>query len=56
MVEEKTTVSGVKVELKPFDGRINFTRWQQKMNDILIQQDLHMCTLGIERKPEAATA
>ena len=26
---------------------------QRKMKNILIQQDLHMCILGVEHKPEA---
>jgi len=40
MAEKKTIVGGVKVELKPFHGQINFTLWQWKMKNILIQQDL----------------
>jgi len=55
MAEEKSTIGGVKVELKPFDGRSNFTLWQRKMKNILIQQDLHMCILGVESKPETMT-
>jgi len=55
MADEKTMISGVKVKLKPFDGRTNFTLWQRKMKNILIKQDLHMCTLGIEYKPEEIT-
>ena len=55
MAEEKSTVGGVKVELKPFDGRSNFTLWQRKMKNILIQQDLHTCILGIAHKPEDMT-
>jgi len=52
---EKKMVVGVKVELKPFDGRTNFTLWQWKMKNILIQYDLRMCILGIEHKFEAVT-
>ena len=55
MAEEKSTVGGVKVELKPFDGRSNFTLWQRKMENILIQQDLHTCILGVAHKPEDMT-
>jgi len=36
MAEEKSTIGGVKVELKPFDGRSNFTLWPRKMKNILI--------------------
>jgi len=53
MAEEKSTIGGVKVELKPFDRRSNFTLWQRKMKNILIQQDLQTCILGVEHKPEA---
>ena len=52
MAEEKSTIGGVKIELNPFDGRSNFPLWQRKMRNILIQQDLHMCILGVEHKPE----
>ena len=55
MAEEKSIIGGVKVELKSFDGWSNFTLWQRKMKNILIQQDLYMCILGIESKPEAMT-
>ena len=52
MAEEKSTIGGVKVELKPFDGRSNFTLWQRKMRNILIQRDLHVCIMGVEHKSE----
>ena len=55
MLEEKTMISGMKVDLKPFNGQTNFTLWQRKMNNILIQLDIHMCILGIEHKPEEMT-
>ena len=56
MAEEMLMIGVVKVELKPFDGQTNFTLWQQKMMNILIQQDLYMCILGIECKPKEVTA
>ncbi|KAL5758706.1 hypothetical protein ACOSP7_021317 [Xanthoceras sorbifolium] len=31
----------VKFKVKPFDGKSNFTLWQRKMKNILIQQDLY---------------
>jgi len=34
MAEEKSTIGGVKVELKPFDRQSNFTLWQRKMKNI----------------------
>jgi len=52
MAEEKTIVSGVKVELKPFDGWTNLTPRQRKMKNIHIQQDLHMCILGIRAQAQ----
>src|SRR3954469_21304069 len=55
MAEEKSTIGGVKVELKPFDGKSNFTLWQRKMKNILIHQDLHTCILGVAHKPEEMT-
>ena len=56
MAEKKTMVDGVKVELKPFNGWTNYTLWQRKIKNILIQQDLHLCILDIEHKLEAVTA
>ena len=52
MADEKMMVGSVKVDLKSFNGRANFILWQRKMKNILIQQDLHMCILCIEYKPE----
>ena len=56
MADEKMMVGSVKVDLKSFNGRANFILWQWKMKNILIQQDLHMCILGIEYKPQSLMA
>ncbi|KAL5756891.1 hypothetical protein ACOSQ2_021637 [Xanthoceras sorbifolium] len=36
----------VKFKVKPFDGKSNFTLWQRKMKNILIQQDLYSTISG----------
>ncbi|KAI9196562.1 hypothetical protein LWI28_025000 [Acer negundo] len=45
MVEKGSTSfessGGVKFEVKPLDGKSNFTLWQRKMKNVLIQQDLY---------------
>ncbi|KAI9153179.1 hypothetical protein LWI28_007285 [Acer negundo] len=56
MVERGSTSSGnsggVKFEVKPFDGKSNFTLWQRKMKNLLIQQDLYFIVDGVEKKPK----
>ena len=56
MAERGSTSSGssggVKFEVKPFDGKSNFTLWQRKMKNILIQQDLYFTVDGVEKKPK----
>ncbi|KAI9196857.1 hypothetical protein LWI28_027588 [Acer negundo] len=56
MVERGSTSSGsfggVKFEVKPFDGKSNFTLWQRKMKNILIQQNLYFMVDGVEKKPK----
>ncbi|KAH7565167.1 hypothetical protein JRO89_XS09G0151200 [Xanthoceras sorbifolium] len=42
---------GVKFEVKPFDGKSNFTLWQRKIKNILIQHDLYFTISGVEFKP-----
>ena len=56
MAERGSTSSGssggVKFEVKPFDGKSNFTLWQRKMKNILIQQDLNFIVDGVDKKPK----
>ncbi|KAH7564861.1 hypothetical protein JRO89_XS09G0043900 [Xanthoceras sorbifolium] len=55
MVEKSNTMSissdWVKFKVKPLDGKSNFTLWQRKMKNILIQQDLYSTISGVESKP-----
>ncbi|KAL5758685.1 hypothetical protein ACOSP7_021296 [Xanthoceras sorbifolium] len=44
----------VKFKVKPLDGKSNFTLWQRKMKNILIQQDLYSTISGVESKPTKA--
>ncbi|KAL5823649.1 hypothetical protein ACOSQ3_021634 [Xanthoceras sorbifolium] len=44
----------VKFKVQPFDGKSNFTLWQRKMKNILIQQHLYSTISGVESKPTMA--
>ncbi|KAK0572693.1 hypothetical protein LWI29_035568 [Acer saccharum] len=41
--------------IEKFDGKGNFTLWQRKMKNVLIQQDLKHAILGVEKKPAETT-
>ena len=41
--------------IEKFDGKGNFTLWQRKMKNVLIQQDLQDAILGVEKKPAETT-
>ncbi|KAL5823656.1 hypothetical protein ACOSQ4_021556 [Xanthoceras sorbifolium] len=44
----------VKFKVKPYDGKSNFTLWQRKMKNILIQQDLYSTISRVESMPTKA--
>ena len=45
----------MKVELKPFTGKENFTLWQRRMKSALTQQNLSVVLEGKEKKPVTMT-
>ena len=45
-------MSGTKYEVEEFGGKGNFSLWQRRMKDILIQQGVHKALLGKTTKPE----
>ena len=45
-------MSAIKFDIQKFDGIINFSRWQIKMNAILTQSGLKKALLGREKKPQ----
>ena len=54
MVSEQSnlTMSTIKFDIQKFDGIINLSRWQIRMNAILIQSGLKKALLGREKKPQ----
>ncbi|KAH0645264.1 hypothetical protein KY284_033148 [Solanum tuberosum] len=46
-------MSGVKYEVAKFNGDSDFSTWQRKMRDLLIQQGLHKALSGKSKKPES---
>jgi len=45
-------MSAIKFDIQKFDGVINFSRWQIRMNAILTQSGLKKALLGREKKPQ----
>ena len=45
-------MSVIKFDIQKFDGVINFSRWQIRMNAILTQSGLKKELLGREKKPQ----
>ena len=45
-------MSAIKFDIQKFDGVINFSMWQIRMNAILIQNGLKKALLGREKKPQ----
>jgi len=45
-------MSAIKFDIQKFDGVINFSMWQIRMNAILIQSGLKKALLGREKKPQ----
>ena len=45
-------MSAIKFDIQKFDGVINFSRWQIRMNAILTQSELKKALLGIEKRPQ----
>ncbi|KAK0585355.1 hypothetical protein LWI29_027350 [Acer saccharum] len=41
--------------IEKFDGKVNFTLWQRKIKNVLIQQDLQHAILEVEKKPTETT-
>ncbi|KAL5709711.1 hypothetical protein ACHQM5_020369 [Ranunculus cassubicifolius] len=53
--KNETTIGGAKVLVKQYDGKENFTLWQRRMRNILIQQELLFVLEGKEKKPATMT-
>ena len=45
-------MSAIKFDIQKFDGVINFSKWQIKMNTILTHSGLKKALLGREKKPQ----
>jgi len=45
-------MSAIKIDIQKFDGVINFSRWQIRMNGILTQSGLKKALLEREEKPQ----
>ena len=45
-------MSGTKYEVEKFGGKGNFSLWQRRMKDLLIQQGVHEALLGKAKKPK----
>lgn len=48
-------MTGTKYEIEMFSGK-NFSLWQTRMKDLLIQQGVQKALLGISKKPEKMSA
>lgn len=48
-------MTGTKYEVEKFNGKKDFSLWQRRMKDLLIQQSLHKALLGKEKKPTTMT-
>ena len=44
--------STMKVKIKPYDEVINFGIWQRRMRGVLVQSNLQVALLGLEKKPQ----
>jgi hypothetical protein len=45
-------MASIKFEVEKFNGKNNFSLWQRRMKDLLIQQGVHKALLGKAKKPE----
>ncbi|KAL4621167.1 hypothetical protein ACB092_06G208900 [Castanea dentata] len=45
-------MSSIKYDVEKFCGKRNFSLWQRRMKDLLIQQGVHKALLGKEKKPK----
>ena len=45
-------ISAIKFDIPKFDGVINSSRWQIRMNAILTQSGLKKALIGREKKPQ----
>ena len=45
-------MSSAKYDVEKFCGKGNFSLWQRRMKDLLIQQGVHKALLGKEKKPK----
>ena len=45
-------MASTKFEVEKFNGKNNFSLWQRRMKDLLIQQGVHKTLLGKAKKPE----
>jgi hypothetical protein len=45
-------MANTKFEIEKFNGKNNFSIWQRRMKDLLIQQGTHKVLLGKIKKPE----
>ncbi|KAJ8619719.1 hypothetical protein MRB53_028248 [Persea americana] len=52
----KATAADIKFEIQKSDGKINFSLWQRRMKNILIQQGIKVALLGKEKQPEKMDA
>ena len=48
-------MSSTKYDVEKFCDKRNFSLWQRRMKDLLIQQGVHKALLGKEKKPETMT-
>jgi hypothetical protein len=44
-------MASIKFEVEKFNGKNNFSLWQRRMKDLLIQQGVHKALLGKAKKP-----
>jgi hypothetical protein len=45
-------MASAKFEVEKFNGKNNFSLWQRRMKDLLIQQRVYKALLGKAKKPE----
>ena len=45
-------MSSIEYDVEKFCGKGNFSLWQRRMKDLLIQQGVHKALLGKEKKSE----
>ena len=45
-------IASTKFEVEKYNGKNNFSLWQRRMKDLLIQERVHKALLGKTKKPE----